>query len=284
MKDLRDTVDENSRIASVIAHPGAIDALISVSGRFKKLRNPVLRKVMAGQVTIAMAARIGGVSTDDILDSLESVGLSVRRSPRKIQESDFAGQQDNEAFLEQYAGIEPERIHYLDARPFMEKGQEPLSKILELVAQMEPGDGLCVLNSFAPEPLVPLLRKKGLEGTIVETEDGFEARFIRGKKTNRAISEDGINQSQSRPSAPVRGRSESARSVVLRINVVGLAPPEPMMKILSKLQEMRSSQCLYVYHEREPRFLFPHLAEQGYQYCISHKGPGDVRLLIGRRP
>ena len=303
-------IDSNTRIARIISYPGAIDALIAVSSRFNKLKNPVLRKVMAGQVNVAMAARIGGVSGDAILESLERIGFRVSRESEEMvpaNERFDAGPRLNErekaALLQDYESIESHRIFLLDARPFLEKGEEPLSEIIRITGEMNVGDGLCIINSFAPEPLLPLLKKKGLEGVIVEVEQAFEARFIRRKSGEPepawrpASAEPVVSLSEKAekgnidgplgeidlPEETERGTMVSHSALVIKISVVGLAPPQPMMLILSTLQQMKGTQLLYVMHEREPRFLFPHLAEQGYDYRISSRGPGDVRLLIGRK-
>ena len=307
-------VDGDTRIAKIIAHPGAIEALIAVSSRFKKLKNPVLRKVMAGKVNVTMAVRISGVCVDEILDSLERIGLKVSRyrkkdssgAPSASGESEWS-EEEKQLFFQEYGRIEPQRIYYLDARPLLEKGKEPLSAILQIVARMKAGDGLCILNSFSPEPLVPLLKKKGLDGTIVEVDQGFEARFIQrdayGLNPTAGAAFDSEKPSDSMMNAVTGNQQQTASSMtevpavdrlqqevdtcsnplVIKLNVVGLSPPQPMMNILSRLQQMKDSQVLYVFHEREPRFLFPHLAEQGYDYRISVRDSTDVRLLIGRK-
>ena len=53
------TINANTKIAAVIKqHPEAMEAIISISPRFEKLRNPLLRKLMAGRTSLAMASKL----------------------------------------------------------------------------------------------------------------------------------------------------------------------------------------------------------------------------------
>lgn len=333
-------ISRDTRIAELIAHQeSTIETLVSVSSRFKKLRNPALRKVMAGQVSIAMAARVGGVSEQAIFDALASIGFQCHPagSGRSSEDSGLAGEsraegadparlplsEEESTFkIEFESGDRP--IIDLDVRPMMDQGQEPLSKILKSAEQVAVGQGLRIINSFAPEPLIALLRKKGFEGYIYPEEDCFHACFIRRgfqrvpKADKRSgeenhpyrqspetprLTRDGTSNAASIASSPEEdSRDAGRRSVkptvtetglqtadgadraVVRLDVRGMTPPGPMVKILKTLESLSSTQQLYVLHERIPRFLFPQLAEQGYVYRTSERGQSDVRLLIGRRP
>ncbi|MDX5436888.1 MAG: DUF1858 domain-containing protein, partial [Pontibacter sp.] len=51
----------NTKISAILkANPDAIEAIAAINRHFEKLRNPLLRKILASRVTIADAARIGG--------------------------------------------------------------------------------------------------------------------------------------------------------------------------------------------------------------------------------
>ncbi len=54
-------------------HPELVEVLASYHPHFKQLRNKLLRRVMAPRVTVAQAARIAGVSADDLLTTLRRV-------------------------------------------------------------------------------------------------------------------------------------------------------------------------------------------------------------------
>ena len=51
------TINANTKIGTILKqHPAALDVIVSISPKFEKLRNPILRKLMAGRASIAMAS------------------------------------------------------------------------------------------------------------------------------------------------------------------------------------------------------------------------------------
>ena len=53
-------IDENTKISKIIKEkPASIEAIASLSSHFKKLHNPILRKVLASRVSVKDAAKIG---------------------------------------------------------------------------------------------------------------------------------------------------------------------------------------------------------------------------------
>lgn len=64
-------VTRRTKISEIIKHDkNAIEAIISVNSHFEKLRNPILRKVLAPRVTIEDAARIGKCKVNDLFSAL----------------------------------------------------------------------------------------------------------------------------------------------------------------------------------------------------------------------
>jgi uncharacterized protein DUF1858 len=51
-------------------HPELLEVLASYHPHFRQFGNKLLRRVMAPRVTVAQAARIAGVSADDLVDAL----------------------------------------------------------------------------------------------------------------------------------------------------------------------------------------------------------------------
>jgi hypothetical protein len=67
------------------------------------------------------------------------------------------------------------------------------------------------------------------------------------------------------------------------IDVRGLAPPEPMVAVLELLERPDTDDRVIVHLDREPVFLYPELAERGWNHEIVAGDPGEVRLLLTRR-
>lgn len=58
-------INSNTKISALIKqNPDALEVVISISPKFVKLRNPLLRKVIAGRTSITMASKLGGCTVD----------------------------------------------------------------------------------------------------------------------------------------------------------------------------------------------------------------------------
>ncbi len=68
------------------------------------------------------------------------------------------------------------------------------------------------------------------------------------------------------------------------LDVLGLEPPEPMVRILSKLPELGADDLLEVTIMREPFPLYPHLERAGFAHSIVKLGEGRYKLTIKKGP
>ena len=67
------------------------------------------------------------------------------------------------------------------------------------------------------------------------------------------------------------------------LDVRGLEPPAPMVRVLEMLDRLAPGQRLEVRHDRRPVFLYPQLDERGFAHETDEPEPGLVRILIRRR-
>jgi hypothetical protein len=68
----------------------------------------------------------------------------------------------------------------------------------------------------------------------------------------------------------------------IHIDVRGLPPPQPMVRILALVESIRDATRVVVHHERDPRFLYPELAEMGWRAVRIDAPQGEVRLRLER--
>ena len=61
----------------------------------------------------------------------------------------------------------------------------------------------------------------------------------------------------------------------------GLQPPEPMVRILSALEQLAAGEVIEAWNDREPLLLYPELEARGAAIQVSREASG-VRLLIRR--
>ena len=69
----------------------------------------------------------------------------------------------------------------------------------------------------------------------------------------------------------------------IHVDVRGLAPPEPLVAIVSLIESIGDGTTpVIVHHERDPVMLYGELAERGWTVERVDAGPGEVRLKLER--
>ncbi len=266
------TINANTKIASLLRqHPDALEAIISLSPKFTKLRNPILRKVMAARTSIAMASKVGGCSVDDFFSKLQPLGFSIDKAPVNV-EPDIE-KRPIPAFMK---NISTDKIVELDVRPVIETGKDPLDLIVKKVKGLEAGSVLKIINSFEPTPLMHLLGKQGFESYAEVVNDDLVNTFF-FKKGDKPM------PVEIKENDHAKGWDEIAdrfKGKLVTIDVRELEMPLPMHNILDALKTLPKDKALFVYHKRIPVFLLPELDEQQFSYRIREISDGEVHLLI----
>lgn len=263
-------INANTKIAPILKHhANALDALISISPRFEKLRNPLLRKLMAGRTTLAMAAKLGGCPVEAFFQKLGPLGFTIDRQTRPLAEEIIPVP----GFV---TSLTREQIVDLDVRPLIAAGKDPLTLILDQLKILEPGQALKIINSFEPTPLIQLLGKKGFSSYVDTIGKGhIETWFFKPLEAKNT-------EIKKEP-----GRAKDWEHVIQqfgnniqKLDVRELEMPQPMMAILEAVDRLPDHAALYVYHKRIPVFLLPELVERKFDYRIKEIGEGEVHLLI----
>lgn len=60
----------------------------------------------------------------------------------------------------------------------------------------------------------------------------------------------------------------------------GLEPPQPMMRTLKKLDEMKKGEKLAIINDRRPMFLYEELDERGYLHETEQQEDGSFKIMI----
>ena len=262
-------ITANTKIAAILKeNPEALESIISINPTFKKLRNPILRKLMAGRTSIAMASKISGCHLNDFFDKLSFLGFVVDK-----KEPALIGQKpDLPAF---FNSLKPGEIFTLDVRPIIDADKDPLSIIVKTVKGIKQGQALKIINTFEPTPLLSLLKKQGFESYVDKVDaDLVETYFYRSYNREFEIGE------KPESADDWDFYIEKFRENVETINVQNLEMPGPMMMILEALEALPAGKALYVYHKRIPVFLLPELKEKNFDFRIKEISAGEVHLLI----
>ncbi|MHB8415471.1 MAG: DUF2249 domain-containing protein [Acidiferrobacteraceae bacterium] len=162
----------------------------------------------------------------------------------------------------------------LDLRDELRRGGEPLPRILEEVASLAAGQPLRLFTTFEPLPLYAVLGKKGfLHDATRRGEGDWEVLFTPGAAPAEELP-------RGRPSPPATNDGVWPPAGTLLDNR-GLAPPEPMIRILEALEHLQPGEVLEAINEREPQFLYPQLEERGAGIRVDRRADG-VHLLVRR--
>lgn len=266
------TINANSKISTLLReHPDALEAIISISPKFNKLRNPLLRKLMASRATIRMASKIGGCTPEDFFAKLQPLGFTIDRAAAEEDEVEATPLPE---FMQH---VTPGNVVTLDVRPILNAGKDPFNMILKQVKALETRQTLKLINDFEPIPLIQLLGKQGFQSHS-EIIDGntyntyfYKADDVQLPDANALGSSDDFD-------AKVKlfeGRTKT-------IDVRHLEMPLPMLTILDELENLPTDQALYVNHKRIPVFLLPELEERQFEYRAKEISEGDVKLFIFR--
>lgn len=269
-------INRHTRISDVIRRDSrAIEAIASINPHFNKLRNPLLRKVLAPRVTLSDAAHIGGCEIQDLLNKLREIGFEIEEGTERQDSLEETGKQD---LIPQV--IRARKVQTIDVRPILEGGVDPFQAIMGKLKTLPYGYALEVVNSFEPAPLIKLLDKKGYasrvekEGGVVRTwflqvvELGEQAP-PRSQQVEVSLKE-------------LEERKGAFTGLFRETDVRDLEMPLPMVTILNELEVLPEGHALFVHHKKVPQYLLPELEERGYFVWIADLGEGNVKLLIHR--
>lgn len=165
---------------------------------------------------------------------------------------------------------------YLDVRPLLAAGEDPLSKVIELSATVAPNEIMVIEAPFNPAPLRNVLASQGFSSWGRKISDAHWR--ISFRRDNLGTSGDDVAGE-----GGVAGEGTSwYENGELHIDVRGLTPPLPMMLILRLLKRAKDDAVVIVHHERNPIYLVPEIAELGWQLEEIPGDPGEIRFKITR--
>lgn len=269
-KHTMQTITANTKINAILkAHPDALEAIISISSKFNKLRNPILRKLIASRTSINEACRIAGCSPDDFFAKLAPLGFAIDKAVEPTEQNNHA------AFMQ---NAEPAMVEALDVRPVIESGKDPFSIITRKIKELGPGKILKLVNSFEPVPLINILSKQGFESYVeIVNENLVNTYFHKTVNTKENIA-DAV-----KPSNDWDKQLLQFNNNLVTVDVRHLEMPQPMLTILDALEKLTEHKALFVYHKRIPVFLLPELQERNFDYRIKEICDGEVHLLIFKK-
>ena len=267
-------------IAELIeTYPRLIDVLADYHPHFGRLRNRVLRRVMAPRVTITEAARMAGVRAEDLVTTLRrAAGDAASGAERAVSGMVDAEDVPSTPRPDLLAGVPDSRRTVVDVREDVRRGEEPFAKIMAAVRALGSDRVLVLRAPFEPIPLYDVLGKRGYaHWTERHASDDWAVWFYR-----EAVA--GTGEAARDPAAagePPAASGKTTQAVEV-IDVRGLEPPQPMVRVLDALERLGPASRLEVFHDRRPVFLYPQLDDRGFAHETDEPEPGLVRIVIRR--
>ena len=168
----------------------------------------------------------------------------------------------------------------LDVREDIKNGADPFKKIMGAVNELKDGEALDLINSFEPFPLYSVLKNKGFEHINNKVPEGFEIIFFRndtGAKPVKVSEEADENQFGDEDL-----KNLAHKQNIVELDVRGLEPPQPLLKIFSTLEGLGGDSALHIIHERKPIHLYPRLKDAGYKFLTEETGDDLYTIKIWR--
>ena len=161
----------------------------------------------------------------------------------------------------------------LDVRPLLAAGEEPFAQIMSAADALKPGQGLALRAPFEPKPLFSVFAARGFEAHSHCLAPGDwlveflpQAGAPKGRVAAEAVT----------PAVP------TGAPALLVVDVRGLEPPEPLVRILGACQGLEPGQTLKVLHERRPSLLYPRLESLGYLHQTFERAEDVFEILVTR--
>ncbi len=271
-------INENTKISDIIEiNEAAIDVIASVNKNFSKLKNPFLRKMLAGRVNIKDAAKIGGVAPDILLRRLKTLGFFIDLNEmQSYEKSEIHHNIKNKLKI-----MKKDKIVTLDVRPILDGGVDPFNAIMDELKKIdETTESLLIINTFEPIPLLNILKKKGYEYETVRPEDGLVHTYLTkiGEGTVENRSEEGNSEEDTFESIEKKYSNK-----LIEVDVRDLEMPMPMVTILENLEQLNKDEALFVHHKKLPQYLLPELKDRDFVYVSQPMDDDNIKLIIYKK-
>ncbi len=151
-------------------YPQLEDVLIDIAPTFEKLKNPVLRRTIAGVTTLQQAASMGDIPMDVIINKLRGIVGQEEMTDESETDNSSGGIP---------AWFNAEKItKSFDARETIAQGGHPLGDVIGDLKVWEDGNIYELITPFLPAPLVDKVKDLGFEAWTKKENDGLFRNYF----------------------------------------------------------------------------------------------------------
>ena len=136
----------------ITKYPFLEDELIKINPKFKKLKNPILKRTIARVASIKQAALVGGMEPVELLNKIRAkLNLEPLYEETKSQKEEKAP-----SWINEKASIT------LNANKLLDEEKNPLKEIFDILKESKKGEIIVIESDFLPAPLIDALKKKNI--------------------------------------------------------------------------------------------------------------------------
>jgi len=130
--------------------------LMALNPKYKKLKNPILRRTVARIATLSQVAKIGGYGPMELTNLIRK---ELGQPPLGEKDSDEQNSESEEARPDWVTG---DARSVLDAGALLEAEKNPLAEVRIAMKDLEPGQTLRLDTDFFPAPLIDTFKEDGI--------------------------------------------------------------------------------------------------------------------------
>ena len=148
------------------AYPHLLEVLIGLSPRYKKLKNPILRRTITRVASLRQASALGGFTPSELVNTLRA---EVGQNPI----SDELSEEEVSKVVPTWAQGEP--ASYMNATQALDEDKNPLQLINKEYKKIKTNEVILLESDFVPSPLIDEMKKKS--AMVVVTHGDKEGWF-----------------------------------------------------------------------------------------------------------
>ena len=153
------------------AHPKLESFLMALNPKYKKLKNPVLRRTVARIATLTQVAKIGGYEPLELVNLLRK---EVGQPPlEKMEETKETIPKD----APEWIATEPKAV--VNANELLDRNINPLAEVGRIFKNLNAGDVVLIESDFLPSPLIDTMKEKGHEVYAAQENESRYLTYIR---------------------------------------------------------------------------------------------------------
>ena len=149
-------ITTNTNINKLLkAYPELEEFLMKLNPKYKKLKNPILRRTIANIATLKQVAMIGGYEPIELVNILRG---EVGQEPLNASQSNTKKESQTKP---EWIEANPKVI--VDANELLELEKNPLAEVSKELKGLSDGEILMIKSDFLPQPLIDKFEEEGFE-------------------------------------------------------------------------------------------------------------------------